>query len=78
MISLGVRTFKFGPWRLQLYWPKFTVRVGLQSELFIDLGSDLRFVIDRRHGVYAGAGFELLGFGLGLDYFANDGEVNGS
>jgi hypothetical protein len=69
MMSLGIRTFRFEPWRLQLYWPKLTVRVGRQSEFFIDLGSDLRFVWDRRDGLYAGAGFELLGLGIGLDYY---------
>ena len=69
MMTLGVRTFHMGPYRLQLYWPKLTVRMGRQSEFFIDLGSDLRFVVDRREGFYAGAGFELLGLGVGLDYF---------
>jgi hypothetical protein len=69
MKTLGQATLKIGDWRFQCYWPPVTLRFGPQSEFFIDMATCVRFVIDRRRGFYVGAGFNLLGFGIGGDYF---------
>jgi len=76
IMSLGVFTIKIGSCRVQLYYPKFTLRLGNQSEIFLDLGSNLRFVVDKREGIYVGLGFELLGFGIAFDYYKKWSAVN--
>jgi hypothetical protein len=36
--------------------------------LFLGLDTTARIVLDRRQGLYMGIGFNVVGFGLGVDY----------
>jgi hypothetical protein len=72
MHTTGVHTFKFGSWRVQIYWPKFTIRLGVRRELYLDLGSNIRLVSDTREGRYLGIGGSALGLGIAVDYWRTE------
>ena len=62
MTSIGMLTHRVGEWRVQFYWP--IVRLG-RTEFYIKAPTAIRVVWSGR---YFGAGLELLGFGVGVDW----------
>ena len=73
MKTNGMYTKEIGKWRIQFYWMNFTIT---KSEFYVGCDTVVRFV--RQHytgrdaGFYRGAGFQILGFGIGIDYFRKD------
>lgn len=62
ILGWGNFTLKLRNWRVQAYWPevKFTRR-----EFYVSLPTILRIVVNRD---YWGTGFQILGFGIGVDH----------
>jgi hypothetical protein len=71
----GEYTFEFGKrfrgWRLQFYWPELTIRRWERGEIEWLVGFDTRarIVSNPTNGYYYGAGFRVLGFGVGADFY---------
>ena len=62
----GVATFKFEPWRFQLYWPMLEFR---RSEVSGKWDTCFRIVWSHPACThYYGLGFQLLGLGAAVDY----------
>lgn len=61
IIGFGRLTLKLGNCRVQAYWPEVSLT---RREFYILLPTVLRIVVNRD---YWGAGFQILGFGIGVD-----------
>jgi hypothetical protein len=70
----GVLTALKGPARLQLYWPsaRWSAR-----EKWIFMDTRVSISRDKERG-YFGAGFQILGFGIGGDYERPNRELDGT
>lgn len=78
MIASGQATVKFGNWRIQFYYPNITARLSPLRELMVGFDTCARIALDRRNDFYAGAGLQLLGFGLAADYYQKPSQNGGA
>lgn len=66
MRTSGMRSFNFGLWRLQFYWPEVMIR---SNEFRLSIDTNLRIFLSTQNNKYFGAGFNVFGFGIGFDHF---------
>jgi hypothetical protein len=73
-MNAGTFTYKFKNFRIQLYWPYFIYKREKSQdrnhwEFGIYVDNAFRVVIDTGKLKYFGFGFQILGLGVGVDYY---------